>query len=149
MDLTLLHRHLCHHHLAGIRKLLLGNLVTGLKLDSKAEPNLVYEACKAGKMHADPFPTSSTRATRPLQLIHSDVHGPVRSPLSQHFSNGVHPIAFFSKSLLSAERNYDMHDWELLAIIYAIKAFRHLLLGAQQKFLIRTDHENLKYFKFL
>ena len=78
MDLTLLHRRLCHHHLAGIRKLLLGNLVTGLKLDSKAEPDPVCEACKAGKMHADPFPTSSTRASRPLQHVHSDVHGPVK-----------------------------------------------------------------------
>ena len=28
MDLTLLHRRLCHHHSAGIRKLLSGNLVT-------------------------------------------------------------------------------------------------------------------------
>ena len=78
MDLTLLHCHLCHHHLAGIRKLLLGNLVTGLKLDSKAEPDPVCEACKAGKIHADPFPTLSTRASRPLQLVHSDVHGPVK-----------------------------------------------------------------------
>jgi hypothetical protein len=71
----------------------------------------------------------------------------VGATLSQHFSDGVHPIAFFSKSLLPAERNYDIYDRELLAIIYAIKAFRHLLLGMQQKFLIRTDHKNLKYFK--
>jgi hypothetical protein len=35
IDLTFLHRRLCHHHLTGIRKLLSGNLVTGLKLDSK------------------------------------------------------------------------------------------------------------------
>jgi hypothetical protein len=71
----------------------------------------------------------------------------VGATLSQHFSDGVHPIAFFSKSLLPAERNYDIYDRELLAIIYAVKAFRHLLLGVQQKFLIRTNHENLKYFK--
>jgi hypothetical protein len=60
----------------------------------------------------------------------------VGATLSQHFLNRVHPIAFFSKSLLPAECNYDIYDWELLAIIYAVKAFRHLLLGAQQKFLI-------------
>ena len=45
------------------------------------------------------------------------------------------------------EKNYDIYNQELLAIIYAIKAFRHLLLGAQEKFLIQCDHENLKYFK--
>ena len=35
----------------------------------------------------------------------------------------------------------------MLAIIYAVKVFKHLLLEAQEKFLIRTDHNNLKYFK--
>jgi hypothetical protein len=71
----------------------------------------------------------------------------VRATISQDFPDGRHPITYFSKSLLPAERNYDIYDRELLAIIYAVKAFRYLLLGAQQKFLIRSDHENLKYFK--
>ena len=67
--------------------------------------------------------------------------------LSRDFHNGQHPIAYFSKSLLPVECNYDICDRELLAIIYAIKAFHHLLLGAHHKFLIRSNHENLKYFK--
>jgi hypothetical protein len=71
----------------------------------------------------------------------------VGATISQDFPDGRHPVAFFSKSLLPAERNYDIYDRELLAIIYAVKAFRYLLLGAQEKFLIRSDHENLKYFK--
>ncbi len=95
-DLTLLHRRLCHHHLAGIRKLLSGNLVTGLRLDSKAEPDPVCEACKAGKMHADPFPASSTRASRPLQLVHSDVHGPVKVSTHQGYRYWVSFIDDFS-----------------------------------------------------
>ena len=45
------------------------------------------------------------------------------------------------------ERNYNIYDRELLAIIYAIKAFCHLFLGAHHRFLMRPDHENLKYFK--
>ncbi len=71
----------------------------------------------------------------------------VGATISQDFSDGRHPIAFFSKSLSPPERNYDIYDRELLSIIYAVKAFRYLLLGAQHKFLIRTDHNNLKYFK--
>ena len=71
----------------------------------------------------------------------------VGATISQQFADGRHPIVYYSKSLLPAERNYDIYDRELLAIIYAVKAFRYLLLGAQQKFLIRCDHENLKYFK--
>jgi hypothetical protein len=71
----------------------------------------------------------------------------VGATLSQDFSDGRHPVGYFSHSLTPPERNYDIYDRELLAIIYAVKAFRYLLLGAQQKFLIRTDHKNLKYFK--
>jgi hypothetical protein len=67
--------------------------------------------------------------------------------LSQDYKDGRHPVAYFSKSLSPAERNYDIYDRELLAIIKAIEAFRYLLLGAQQQFIIRSDHENLKYFK--
>ena len=67
--------------------------------------------------------------------------------ISQDFTDGCHPIAYFSKSLLPAERNYDIYNRKLLAIISALRAFRHLLLGAQRKFLIRSDHNNLKYFK--
>jgi len=71
----------------------------------------------------------------------------IRATVSQDFSDGRHPITFFSKSLLPAKQNYDIYDCELLAIINALKANCQLLLGAQQKFLIRTDHNNLKYFK--
>jgi hypothetical protein len=34
-----------------------------------------------------------------------------------------HPIAYFSKLLQPAERNYEIHDKELLAIIHALKHF--------------------------
>jgi len=71
----------------------------------------------------------------------------IGATVSQDFSDGRHPITFFSKSLLPAEQNYDIYDRELLAIINALKANCQLLLGTQQKFLIRTDHNNLKYFK--
>ena len=71
----------------------------------------------------------------------------VEAVIAQDFHDGCHLIAYFSKTLSPAERNYDIYDRELLAIIYAVKAFCYLLLGAQQKFLIRSDHENLTYFR--
>jgi hypothetical protein len=71
----------------------------------------------------------------------------VGATLSQEYTDGNHPIAYFSQSLTEAERNYDINDRELLAIIYAIKAFIYLLSNARQTFLIRTDHKNLLYFK--
>ena len=56
------------------------------------------------------------------------------------------PVAFLSKSLNETERNYKIHDKEMLAIIKGLEAWRHLLEGVQSKFEIWTDHKNLEYF---
>jgi len=56
------------------------------------------------------------------------------------------PVAFLSKSLNETERNYEIHDKEMLAIVRGLEAWRHLLEGAQIKFEIWTDHKNLEYF---
>jgi len=57
-----------------------------------------------------------------------------------------HPISFYSKSLNNVERNYEIHDKEMLAIIQALEEWRHFLEELQHKFEIWTDHKNLKYF---
>lgn len=44
------------------------------------------------------------------------------------------------------EWNYDIYDRELLAIILALKHWRHYLMNAPE-FEIWMDHENLTYFK--
>ena len=67
--------------------------------------------------------------------------------LSQEQEGKWHPVAFMSKALTPAERNYDIYDKELLAIIKALKTWRHYLLDAKEQFEIWTDHENLKYFR--
>ncbi|KAB5587545.1 Retrotransposable element Tf2 [Ceratobasidium theobromae] len=45
-----------------------------------------------------------------------------------------------------AERNYDIFDKELLAVIRALKEWRHLLEGSAEPVQIITDHKNLEYF---
>ena len=40
------------------------------------------------------------------------------------------PVAFLSKSLNETERNYEIHDKEMLAIIRGLEVWRHLLEGA-------------------
>ena len=44
------------------------------------------------------------------------------------------PVAFLSKSLNETERNYKIHDKEMLAIIRGLESWRYLLKGAQFKF---------------
>jgi len=56
------------------------------------------------------------------------------------------PVAFISKSLNEVERNYKIHDREMLAIVRCLDEWRHLLEGAQNKFEIWSDHKNLEYF---
>ena len=56
------------------------------------------------------------------------------------------PVAFLLKSLNETERNYEIHDKEMLAIIRGLESWRHLLEGVQFKFEIWTDHKNLEYF---
>jgi len=67
--------------------------------------------------------------------------------ITQEFEDGVHPIAFHSRSLLLAEKNYDAHDKELAAVIFGFKCGCPLFLGATHAICIRTDHKNLQYFR--
>ena len=63
--------------------------------------------------------------------------------LQQEHNDGIHPVAYLSKKLISAEERYPTHDRELLAIVYALKTWRPYLYGAE--FRIQTDHHPLKY----
>jgi len=54
---------------------------------------------------------------------------------------------FLSQSLNPAERNYDIYDRELLAVIHALKEWRHYLHGSPYPVKVQTDHKNLTYFK--
>jgi len=48
--------------------------------------------------------------------------------------------------LNETERNYEIHDMEMLGVIRYLETWRHFLEGAKMKFEIWTDHKNLEYF---
>jgi hypothetical protein len=58
-----------------------------------------------------------------------------------------HPIAYYSKTLSAAERNYNVYDLELLAIVNALDHWRPYLAGSPHKIIIYSDHQNLLYWK--
>ncbi|MBW0561067.1 hypothetical protein O181_100782, partial [Austropuccinia psidii MF-1] len=66
--------------------------------------------------------------------------------LSQVSDSGKHPIAFNSRKLIPAELNYEIHDKELLGIIWALKRWRAFLLSLSSPFEVLTDHSSLQYF---
>ena len=73
-------------------------------------------------------------------VIYSDASGKgLGCVLIQH----GHVIVYASRKLKPHEKNYSTHDLELGAVIFALKIWRHYLLGDQV--LIYTDHKSLKY----
>ena len=71
----------------------------------------------------------------------------IEGVLSMECDNGLwRPVAFLSKLLNETEKNYEIHDKEMLAIIRGLENWRHLLEGAHFKFEVWMDHKNLEYF---
>lgn len=49
--------------------------------------------------------------------------------------------------MTEAERNYDVHDRELLAIMKTFEAWQHYLASNPHKIDVWSDHRNLQYFR--
>jgi len=58
-----------------------------------------------------------------------------------------HPVAYYSTTLSEMERNYDIYDKELLAVVKSLHHWRTYLAGAPHQIVIYTDHSNLLYWK--
>ena len=77
-------------------------------------------------------------------VVTTDASGfAVGATLSQDQGNGLQTIAFMSQKMGPAEKNYPVHEQELLAVVCALKEWRHYLHG--RKFKIITDHQSLRY----
>ena len=77
-------------------------------------------------------------------IVHTDASGyATGAVLMQKFEDGLKPIAFLSKKMRAAEKRYPVHEQELLAILNALKAWKHYLGG--RRFTVWTDHQSLQY----
>ena len=56
------------------------------------------------------------------------------------------PVAYLLKFLNKIEKNYEIHDKEMLAVIRELENWKYLLEGTKFKFKVWTDHKNLEYF---
>ena len=70
-DYTLWHRRMGHMHQCVIKHL--RKNPEGCPHQTTEAPHGACEGCKKGKSKRLPFPTSQSRAKRPLDLIHSDL----------------------------------------------------------------------------
>lgn len=124
-----------HDYLKGARK------NDKRKINWTDEAKKQFEKCKDDLINATlltfPDPDRSTA------LFTDASDQAVGAALQQYADAGWKPMAFYSKKLSSAQRNYSAYDKELLAIYLAVKQFRHLLEG--RVFTIFTDHKPITY----
>ena len=59
----------------------------------------------------------------------------------------LHPIAYYSATFTPTERNYNIYEWELLAVMQSLVHWRRYLGWTKEPFIILTDHKNLQYWK--
>lgn len=78
--------------------------------------------------------------------VHTDASNyGVGAMLTQTREGKEHPIAYMSRSLTSAERNYSITERETLAVIAALEHWRCYLENGKT-FTVYTDHSALKWF---
>jgi hypothetical protein len=104
-----------------------------------------FNTIKTAVISAPVLTLPDTGPTATFEL-YTDASGTgVGAVLLQDQGNGPQPVAFESRKYTPAESNYAVHEQELLAIVYAVKKFRHYLEGCSH-FTVYTDHHSLKYF---
>ena len=85
--------------------------------------------------------------SRPFQIEADASKYASGAVLTQTDINGDrHPVAFISKTFSPTERNYEIYDRELLAIIRALEEWRHYIQGSPHTTIVLSDHKNLTYY---
>ncbi|GJP50822.1 hypothetical protein CLOM_g9981 [Closterium sp. NIES-68] len=107
----------------------------------------------AGKLHST---NSKIALTSPPVLRISDPDRPYKvitdasdiaigAVLLQDFGDGLQAVAYESRKLQGAEKNYTVHDKEMLAIVHAFKTWQCYLTAAD--ITVRMDHKSLQYLR--
>ncbi len=109
-----------------------------------------------GQRQNEAFEQLKEASAKPPTLINFEPGKPLRMEtdasdlaigacIIQEFEGRWHPIAYYSRTMTGPERNYDIHDKELLAIVSALKHWRIYAEGCSD-LTIFTDHKNLVAF---
>jgi len=69
------------------------------------------------------------------------------TPPAKTLKPKLHPLAYYSVMFSPAERNYDIYERELLAMMKSLAHWHHYLGWTKFPFIILTDHANLQYWK--
>jgi len=117
------HKRLGHCHLKSMHILKKKELTIGLPSFADHLPSC--HACQFGKQNRRPFPNSTWRATEKLQLIHTDVLGPQRTP---SLAGSRYYVAFID-------------DFTRMCWIFFLK-FKSEVAGVFQKFKNQVENQS-------
>ncbi|GMF24343.1 unnamed protein product [Phytophthora fragariaefolia] len=107
-----------------------------------AECQQAFDAVKQGLTEAPIL--SVADQDRPFHVVCDASDFAIGFALMQHDDEGRDRVVYYqSRQLKPAERNYPVHDKELLAMKYALATFRVYLLGSRP-FVVYTDHASLR-----
>ena len=79
-----------------------------------------------------------------LMVVDTDASGTAAGAVLHQEQDGqLRVLAYYSRLFRDAETRYSTNAKELSAVVYALKQFKHYLLG--RRFVVRTDHIALKH----
>lgn len=131
-------------------------LKLGAPFDWTAQCQQAFEALKRALMEAPVLVLPDP--SLPFVLATDASKVAIGGVLLQDHGKGLQPVEYISRTMIPAERNYPVHQQELLAVVYCCHQWRHHLLGAQfdvaiseqgnldpHRLIIHTDHRPLTH----
>ncbi|KAE9165614.1 hypothetical protein PF002_g31324 [Phytophthora fragariae] len=107
-----------------------------------ADCQQAFDAVKQGLTEATVLAVADQ--DRPFHVVCGASDFAIGCALMQHYHEGRDRVVYYqSRQLKPAERNYPVHDKELLAMKYALAKFRVHLLGSRP-LVVYTDHASLR-----
>ncbi len=116
-----------------------------LKSDSAWEWGTVQEDARQALINClATAPVLAHPQPRQPFVLYTDASGVgLGAVVEQEVDGKARPVAFASRSLSGAEKNYTVTEQECLAVVWAMRQFRHWFDGVHVQ--VFTDHAALKY----
>ena len=146
------HNRMGHLNKQDMRKLVSKEMVTGVDLKSKNDVLKMCEPCVFGKQSRKPFPARNEhRSNRPLELIHTDVCGPIEPVAwqgSKYFVTFIDDYTHFTVVYLLEKKSEVLDKFKQYAVMaetqFQSKISEYLLGSNMREHIIKASIVRVK-----